>query len=114
MCLCLQATCRIRDQYIDASTTRRIQRIERDGSWVGAALLCNQFGTTAICPDADLFGGSRAESVACSEHHLETIACVAGRELADTRGFARTIHTDDKDGVGLVSSVDHERFSDRL
>ncbi len=114
MRLRVQASRRVGDQDVDAAGLRRLQRVEHDGRGIRAGRLRDDGDAVALRPDGELLDGRGAERVAGREHHRQSLALEAPRQLADRRRLARAVHADDQDHVRLLRPVDGERALDGL
>src|SRR5262249_52417926 len=70
--------------------------------------------TGALAPDPELLDGGSAEGVAGGQHHLPALVAIELGELADGRGLAAAVDSDDQDDEGSDRRVGDQGKGYRL
>ena len=87
-----------------------LSRSRSDGGGIGAGLLLDQLRTGAAGPYSELFDSGGAKSVSGAKHHRGAAFVQAMRELADGRGFAGAVHSDDENHARTRFGISPIRF----
>src|SRR4051812_32264309 len=81
--LCMKTSGCVREEYINTASSRRLHRIECNCGRISTGGLRNDADIIALTPNLQLLDRSRAERIACSEHHFESSVFEMACELAD-------------------------------
>src|SRR5579883_1855281 len=101
----LEPARRVDDDDVGASRFARLHAVEDDRRRIGAFLSPYEVRAGAYGPDCELFGGGCAKRVGRDEHDAFAFSDQAGRELADRRRFAASVHADDEQHRGFRGKV---------
>ena len=85
---------RVDDDDVDAPAACGLQRVEGDGSRVGALPVGYDVGADTAAPHLQLLDGSRPEGVGRAEEHLLAVVDVEPGQLGDVRRLACAVHAD--------------------
>ncbi len=93
----VEASGRVRDEDVDVTGDRRVERVVDDGRRVGARGVGDDRRRRALPPQAELVDRRRAERVAGGEQHAAAGGALPGRDLADRGGLAGPVHAHHQD-----------------
>ena len=100
----LQATGGVDEHDLDAVVLRLLDGLECDGCRVLAGMLRpHDLRSAALGPVRELLDGGRAEGVGGADDDAATVVGEELRELADGRGLADAVDTDDEHDRGTVA-----------
>ena len=107
------------DDHVRVPSDRRVERVVNDCARVRARRMSDDRDARAVGPDPELVDGGGTKGVCGSEDDRAPLLEVAGGHLADGRGLARAVDTDDENDRGpaigrrpgrpIGVSIDQER-----
>ncbi len=110
----LQASGGVHQQDIGVLPARGLDGVEGETGGVRPLLAGDDGGVKPLAPNAQLFHGRGAKSVAGAENHSFTLATPFGGELGDGGRLARSVDAHDQHHEGALRGVDLEGQSHRI
>jgi len=106
MSLVLQPSCRVRDEYINISSSRRLDRIKQHRGAVGTRVLGHYRHLISISPGLQLLHRGSAKGITGSQHDLLTLSFETPGQFANGCRLAGTVypHHQNNEGLGNLNS----------
>ncbi len=107
----MQTPRRVHDDDVELARQRGVDRVERDGGGIGAALAADELRIGALRPDAELVDGAGPIGVGCRDEHAPSGLPQRRGELPDERRLPRAVHPHDEDDRRPFVGALHHRIA---